>query len=87
MINSQKILYLKILIYWIYDNFQHREYFIKFTLINIQHIKIHLMIELMRILNFYEIRRKLCNVVIDNIDNNKILKNKLKKTINRHDFR
>ena len=77
--NSQKISYLKILIYWINNNFQHREHFIEFTSINIQHIEIHLMIELMKILNFYEIREKLFDVVIDNVDNNKILKNKLKK--------
>ena len=45
------------------------------------------MIELMRILNFYEIREKFFDVVIDNVDNNKTLKNELKKTMNRRDFR
>ena len=47
----------------------------------------HLMIELIKIVNFYKIQEKIFDVVIDNIDNNKILKNKLKKTINRRDFR
>ena len=85
--NSQKISYLKIFVYWINDNFQYREHFIEFTSMNIQHIEMHLMIELMRILNFYEIREKLFDVVIDNVDNNKTLKNELKKTMNRRDFR
>ena len=31
--------------------------------------------------------KKLFDVVIDNIDNNKILKNKLKKIMNQRDFR
>ena len=49
---------------------------------NIQYIKVHLIIELIRILNLYKIREKLFDFVINNINNNKILKNKMNKTMN-----
>ena len=37
--------------------------------------------ELIKILNRYEIRKKLFNVITDNINNNKILKNELNKVL------
>ena len=41
----------------------------------------------MKILNDFDIEKKLFEVVIDNVDHNFILKNELKKTMNRRDFR
>ena len=41
----------------------------------------------MKILNYFEIKKKLFDVVIDNVNNNKILKKKLKLTMTRRDFR
>ncbi len=42
--------------------------------------------ELFKILNTYDIKNKLFNVVIDNASNNNTLKKKLKKALNRRDI-
>jgi hypothetical protein len=39
--------------------------------------------ELLKILNTYNIKNKLFNIVINNASNNNTLKKKLKKTLNR----
>ena len=44
-------------------------------------MKIYLMIELIKILNSDKIRKKI-NIIINNVNNHKILKNKFKKIIN-----
>ncbi len=38
--------------------------------------------ELFKILNTYDIKNKLFNVIIDNVSNNNILKKKLKRALN-----
>ncbi len=42
--------------------------------------------ELFKILNTYDIKNKLFNVVINNVSNNDTLKKKLKKALNRRDI-
>ena len=42
--------------------------------------------ELFKILNTYDIKNKLFNVVIDNASNNDTLKKKLKRALNRRDI-
>jgi len=42
--------------------------------------------ELFKILNTYDIKNKLFNVIIDNASNNNILKKKLKRALNRRDI-
>jgi len=42
--------------------------------------------ELFKILNIYNIKNKLFDVIINNASNNSILKKKLKKTLNRRDI-
>jgi len=41
------------------------------------------MLELIKILKFFEIKKKLLEVVIDNTSNNDTLKNKLNKVLNQ----
>jgi len=41
------------------------------------------MLELIKILKFFEIKKKLLEVVINNASNNSTLKNKLNKVLNR----
>ncbi len=78
--------YLKVLIYWINVKFQFHEHFIEFTSFDIEHIECQLMIKLMKILKNYIIKNKLFKVVINNASNNSILKEKLEKIINHHEF-
>jgi hypothetical protein len=52
----------------------------------IEHTNCYLMQELFNILNIYNIKNKLFNVVINNTSNNNILKEKLKKTFNRRNI-
>ena len=52
----------------------------------IKHTNRQLMTKLFKILNFYEIRNKFFDVVIDNVNNNKILKKKFEKTMIFHNF-
>ncbi len=42
--------------------------------------------ELFKILNTYDIKNKLFNVIIDNASNNDTLKKKLKRALNRRDI-
>ncbi len=84
--SSQRVTYLKVLIYWIDVEFQFHEHFIEFTSFNIEHIECQLMMKLMKILKNYAIKNKLFEVVIDNASNNSILKEKLEKIISHHEF-
>jgi len=54
--------------------------------LNIEHINYQLIIKLKKILKNFTIKNKLFNVVIDNVNNNDILKDEFKKTINHHKF-
>ena len=85
--NSQKVAFLKVMMYWVDDNFQHREHLIEFAPLDVTHFDTHLLNELMKILTRFDIKDKLFEVVIDNVDNNSTLKDELKKTMNRRDFR
>ncbi len=83
----QRVTYLKVLIYWIDVEFQFREHLIEFTSFNIEHINHQLMMKLMKILKNYAIKNKLFKIVINNVSNNSILKEKLEKIMSRHEFR
>ncbi len=82
LFSSQRVTYLKVLIYWVNVKFQFHEHFIEFTSFNIKHIKCQLMMKLMKILKNYAIKNKLFEVVINNASNNSILKEKLEKIMN-----
>ncbi len=84
--SSQRVAYLKMLIYWIDVKFQFREHFIEFTFFNIEYIERQLMMKLMKILKNYAIKNKLFKIVINNASNNSILKEKLEKIISHCKF-
>jgi len=84
--NSQRVTYLKMLIYWVDVEFQFREHFIKFTSFNIEHIDHQLMMKLIKILKNYAIKNKLFKIVINNASNNSILKEKLEKIMSHCEF-
>ncbi len=84
--SSQRVAYLKVLIYWINVEFQFREHFIEFTSFNIEHIDHQLMMKLMKILKNYAIKNKLFKIVINNASNNSILKEKLEKIMSHCKF-
>ena len=85
--SSQRVAYLKVLIYWIDVEFQFYEHFIEFTSFNIEHINCQLMMKLMKILKNYAIKNKLFEIVINNASNNSILKEKLEKIMSHCEFR
>ena len=66
--------------------FQYHEHFIEFTSLEVKHTDCHLMQELFKILNTYNIKNKLFDVVTDNASNNNTLKKKLKRALNRRDI-
>ncbi len=66
--------------------FQYREHLIKFTSLEVKHIDHHLMQKLFKILNTYNIKNKLFDVVTDNASNNDTLKKKLERALNRRDI-
>ena len=61
--------------------FQYREHFIEFTSLQVEHTDRHLMQELFKILNTYDIKNKLFDVVINNASNNDTLKKKLERVL------
>ncbi len=85
--SSQRVTYLRVLIYWVDVKFQFREHLIEFTSLDIEHIECQLMMKLMKILKNYAIKNKLFKIVIDNASNNSILKEKLEKIMSRRKFR
>ncbi len=85
--SSQRVAYLRVLIYWVDVEFQFREHLIEFTSFNIEHIDRQLMMKLMKILKNYAIKNKLFEIVINNASNNSILKEKLEKIMSHHEFR
>jgi len=66
--------------------FQYREHFIEFTSLEVKHTDHHLMQELFKILNTYDIKNKLFDVITDNASNNDTLKKKLERALNRRDI-
>jgi len=66
--------------------FQYREHLIEFTSFEVEHTDRHLMQELFKILNIYDIKNKLFDVVTDNASNNNTLKKKLERALNRRDI-
>ena len=66
--------------------FQYHEHFIEFTSLEVKHTDHHLMQKLFKILNIYNIKNKLFNVVTDNASNNKTLKKKLERALNQRDI-
>jgi len=59
--------------------FQYHEHFIEFTSLEVEHTDHHLMQKLFKILNIYNIKNKLFDVITDNTSNNDTLKKSLKK--------
>jgi len=66
--------------------FQYREHLIEFISLKVEHTDRHLMQELFKILNTYNIKNKLFDVVTDNASNNDTLKKKLEKVLNQRDI-
>ncbi len=66
--------------------FQYHEHLIEFTSLQVEHTDYHLMQELFKILNTYNIKNKLFDVVIDNASNNDILKKKLERAFSQRDI-
>ena len=84
--SSQRVAYLKVLIYWINVEFQLYEHFIEFTSFDIKYINHQLMMKLKKILKNYTIKNKLFKIIINNASNNSILKEKLEKIISHCKF-
>jgi len=66
--------------------FQYHEHLIEFTSFQVEHTDDHLMQKLFKILNTYDIKNKLFDVVIDNASNNDTLKKKLEKALSRRNI-
>ncbi len=66
--------------------FQYREHLIEFTSLQVEHTDCHLMQKLFKILNTYNIKNKLFDVVIDNASNNNTLKKKLERALSQRDI-
>ncbi len=66
--------------------FQYREHLIEFTSLQVEHTDHHLMQELFKILNTYNIKNKLFDVVINNASNNDTLKKKLERVLSQRDI-
>ncbi len=84
--SSQRVMYLRVLIYWVNVKFQFYEHLIEFTSLNIEHINCQLIMKLMKILKNYAIKNKLFKIVINNVSNNSILKEKLEKIMSHCKF-
>ncbi len=84
--SSQRVAYLRVLIYWVNVKFQFHEYFIEFISLDIEHIDHQLMMKLIKILKNYTIKNKLFKIVINNVSNNSILKEKLEKIMSHYKF-
>ncbi len=84
--SSQRVVYLKVLIYWVNVEFQFHKHLIEFTSLDIEHIDHQLMMKLMKILKNYAIKNKLFEIIINNVSNNSIFKEKLEKMMNHCKF-
>ena len=62
--------------------FQYCEHFIEFTSFQVEYTDHYLMQKLFNILNTYNIKNKLFDVVINNASNNDTLKKKLERALN-----
>ena len=80
--NSRKITFLKVLIYWIDNKFQYQKELIEFQFLNIDHDNRTYNQHFLQLCEYYNIKKKLLKIVIDNASNNDIMKKKLKKTLN-----
>ncbi len=66
--------------------FQYHEHLIEFTSLQVKHTDHHLMQKLFKILNTYDIKNKLFDVVINNASNNDTLKKKLERVLSRRNI-
>ena len=80
--NFQKITFLKVLMYWIDNKFQYQEKLIEFQSLNIDHDDRTYNQHFLQLCKYYNIKKKLLRIVIDNASNNDIMKEKLEKTLN-----
>jgi len=62
--------------------FQYHEHLIKFISLQVEYTDHHLMQKLFKILNIYDIKNKLFDVVINNASNNDTLKKKFERALN-----
>ena len=84
--SSQKVAYLRVLIYWMNAIFQYHKHFIEFISLQVKHTDHHLMQKLFKILNTYNIKNKLFDVIINNASNNDTLKKKLERALSWRDI-
>ena len=68
--------------YWIDNKFQYQEKLIEFQSLNIDHDDQIYNQHFLQLCEYYDIKKKLLKVVIDNASNNDIMKKKFKKTLN-----
>ncbi len=66
--------------------FQYHEHLIKFTSLQVEYTDCHLMQKLFKILNTYDIKNKLFDVIINNASNNNTLKKKLERVLSQRDI-
>ncbi len=66
--------------------FQYHKRLIEFTSLQVEHTDCHLMQKLFKILNTYNIKNKLFDIVINNASNNDTLKKKLERALNQRDI-
>ncbi len=66
--------------------FQYHEHLIEFISLQVKHIDHHLMQKLFKILNTYNIKNKLFDVIIDNASNNDTLKKKFERVLSQRDI-
>ena len=67
-------------------NFEYHEQLIEISTLNIVYKDAQLLLELMKLLNFFEIKEKLFKVIINDANNKNILKDEFKRIINQRDF-
>ena len=71
--------YLNILLYWVSFNYKHYEQLTEISTFNIIYDNAQLLTELIKILNFFKIKNKFFEIIIENASNNNILKKEFKK--------
>ena len=68
-------------------NYEYYKKLIRFSTLDVIYDDAQLLTELIKILEFFEIKNKFFEMIIDNANNNNTLKKEFKKVINRQDFR
>ena len=80
--NLQKIIFLEVLVYWVDSKFKYQEKLIEFQSLDVDHDDRTYNQHFLQLCKFYDIKKKLFEIVINNVNNNEIMKEKLEKTLN-----